>query len=54
VLVVSRALDDMTEPQKQEHVWSLLDDAVAAGRITVDEVQRISLVLPFSIEELRR
>ena len=54
VLVVSRELDAMTEHQKQEHLWGLLDDAVKNGSLTADELGRVSLVLPVSIDELRR
>jgi len=54
VLVVSGALDKMTEKQKQEHLWGLLEDAVEKGLLTQDDLGRISLVLPVSVEELRR
>lgn len=54
VLVVSHTLDHLTEQQKQERIWALLDEAVKAGKITAADLSRISLVLPFSVEELRR
>lgn len=54
VLVVSRTLDNMTERQKQEHLWALLDDAVKQRLLTQDEISRVSLVLPVSVDELRR
>jgi hypothetical protein len=54
VLVVSRDLDNKTERQKQEFLWALLDDAVKAQSLTADELQRVSLVLPVSVDELRR
>ena len=54
VLVVSRALDQKTEKQKQEYLWSLLDDAVKKAELSEDDLGRISLVLPVSVEELKR
>ncbi len=54
VLVVSRALDNLTEKQKQEHLWGLLEDAVRDRVLRKADLNRISLVLPVSIEELRR
>ncbi|MCK4341444.1 MAG: hypothetical protein KAY37_06965 [Phycisphaerae bacterium] len=50
VLVVSRALDNMSEQQKQEHLWSLLEKA----GLNQEELSRVSLILPLSVEELRR
>ncbi len=54
VLVVSRGLDDLSEPQKQEYLWSLLEDAAKNRLLTKTELRRITVVLPFSVEELRR
>lgn len=50
VIVVSRALDGKTERKKQEYVWDLLE----SGGLTKSELARISLILPISIEELKR
>jgi len=50
VIVVSRKLDGMTERQKQEHIWSLLE----SGGSAEPELQRISMILPLSLEELKR
>jgi acid stress-induced BolA-like protein IbaG/YrbA len=54
VLVVSADLDNMNEIQKQEHLWALLEDAVKEKKLESADLERISLVLPVSIEELRR
>lgn len=54
VLVVSRALDNMTEQQKQEHLWALLEDAVSQGVLSDADLHRVSLVMPVSVDELRR
>ncbi len=54
VLVVARKLDPMTEMQKQEYLWGLLEDAVKRRQLKKADLARISLVLPISIEELRR
>ena len=53
VLVVSRDLDGKTEQQKQEILWKLLDAAVKAKSLKKAELRRVSLVLPFSVDELR-
>ncbi len=50
VIVVSRALDNMTERQKQEHLWRLLED----GGLGKEALNRISMILPLSLAELRR
>ena len=50
VLVISRDLDDKTEQQKQEYLWSILED----GGLKKPELQRISLILPLSVDELKR
>ena len=54
VLVVSGDLDKMTEIQKQEHLWGLLEDAVKQSSLDSADLNRISLVLPVSVEELKR
>jgi hypothetical protein len=54
VLVVSRALDPKTEPQKQNYLWGLLEAAVEHGELDKAELDRISLILPLSVGELRR
>ncbi|HUU83427.1 MAG TPA: hypothetical protein VM243_07985 [Phycisphaerae bacterium] len=50
VIVVSRTLDDMTERQKQEHLWGLLRDSGLGDEV----LNRISMILPLSLEELNR
>ena len=50
VIVVSRELDDMTERQKQEHLWGLLKD----GGLGEESLNRISMILPLSLAELKR
>ena len=50
VLVVSRQLDGLSERQKQEFVWSALEGA----GLDQAELGRISLVLPLSVDELKR
>ena len=54
VLVVSRTLDSKTEPQKQECLWRLLKAAVKNGVLEKTELDRVSLILPISVSELRR
>jgi hypothetical protein len=54
VLVVSRALDPMTEPQKQKYLWGMLEIAVKRGALEKTELDRVNLILPFSVGELRR
>jgi hypothetical protein len=50
VLVVSKSFDDLTESQKQERLWDILED----GGLSKDELGRISLILPLSVQELQR
>jgi acid stress-induced BolA-like protein IbaG/YrbA len=50
VIVVSAKLDDLSEREKQEQLWSFLE----TGGLTEDELNRISLILPLSVAELRR
>ncbi|MCH7814306.1 MAG: hypothetical protein IID40_09830 [Planctomycetes bacterium] len=50
VIVVSRSLDKMTEREKQEHLWKLLED----GGLDEEVLNRISMILPLSLDELRR
>ncbi|MHC4091808.1 MAG: hypothetical protein ACYSUQ_10595 [Planctomycetota bacterium] len=50
VIVVSRSLDNMTERQKQEHLWELLK----GGGLDSEVLDRISMILPLSLEELTR
>ena len=54
VLVVSRKLDKMSERQKQEYLWGMLEEAVKKTELTQQELDRVSLVLPVSVDELRR
>jgi len=49
VVVVSRAFDDMTERQKIEHLWGLIDDS----DLTEEEKHRSSMILPSSPAELK-
>jgi hypothetical protein len=49
VLVVSRRFDPLTEKQKQEMLWSLIDGT----DLTKKEKQLISLVYPVSVAELK-
>lgn len=49
VVVVSRAFDGMTEQEKQEFVWSLID----ADDLTEAEKAKISLLLPLSPAEVK-
>jgi hypothetical protein len=49
VVVVSRKFDNMTEQQKQEHLWGLID----ASSLTERQKRRISLILPTSPAELK-
>jgi hypothetical protein len=49
VMVVSRKFDPMKEREKQDLLWSLIDDAGLEDA----EKQLISLVVPLSPEELR-
>jgi len=49
VVVVSRKFDNMTERQKQEYIWSLID----ASALTKKQKLRISLMLPTSPAELK-
>lgn len=50
VLVVSQKLNDFSETQKQEHIWDILE----RGGLGQDELGRISLILPLSVQELQR
>jgi len=50
VLVVSRDLDGLSEHQKQERLWSSLEE----GGLRPNELGRISMILPLSVAELRR
>jgi len=54
VLVVSRELDNMSEQEKQEFLWSVLDEATRSGKWTAEEMQRVALILPVSLDELKR
>jgi len=49
VVVVSRAFDEMSEREKQQVLWRVIDRA----ELTEEEKQRISLVYPVSIRELK-
>lgn len=50
VLVVSRQFDELSESQKQEQLW----DELQKGGLSEDELNRISLILPLSVQELKR
>ena len=50
VIVVSRRFDALTEQQKQEWLWQLIDDA----GLEEAEKQLISLALPASPDVLKR
>jgi len=54
VLVVSRTLDNLSEKQKQELLWRWLEDAVRGRELKKADLSRITLVLPVSVDELRR
>ena len=54
VLVVSRELDELSETQKQERLWGVLEDATRRGELKEADLKRISVILPVSIKELRR
>jgi hypothetical protein len=49
VMVVSRAFDPLTERQKQEYLWDLIDKS----DLTKKQKLRISLILPVSTAELK-
>ena len=49
VLVVSRSFDSLTEKQKQEMLWNVIDST----DLTDTEKQLISLVYPVSVAELK-
>ncbi len=49
VLVVSRAFDSLTEKQKQNELWKVIDGT----DLTDGEKQLISLVYPVSVAELK-
>jgi acid stress-induced BolA-like protein IbaG/YrbA len=49
VVVVSRSFDAMSEKQKQQRLWKLID----ATDLSDDEKSLISLVYPVSIAELK-
>jgi hypothetical protein len=49
VLVVSRAFDRMSEKRKRDLVWRIID----ATDLSDDEKSRVSVVLPFSVAELK-
>jgi hypothetical protein len=49
VIVMSRALDDMKEKQKQEYLWDMID----ASDLSQEEKLRISMILPLSPDELK-
>ena len=50
VLVVSKTFDDLSETQKQERLW----DVLRAGGLSEADLNRISLILPLSVQELQR
>ena len=54
VLVISRVLDEMTEQEKQEYLWSLLDQAVKDKKLKKQDISKVTLILPLSVEELKR
>lgn len=49
IVVVSRRFDEMSEKQKQDYLWSLIDKS----GLLHEEVVRISMILPISPAELR-
>lgn len=49
VMVVSRKFDQMTERQKQDYLWSLIDSSQLKDR----EKRLISLVYPLSPAEIK-
>ncbi len=48
VVVVSRRFDGMTEPQKQDFLWSIID----RSNLSKAEKLRITMLLPVSPREL--
>jgi len=49
VVVVSRKFDNMTEKQKQEHLWGLIDNS----NLTEEQKNHISLIVPSTPAELK-
>lgn len=49
VLVVSRAFDRLTEKRKRDLLWRIINST----SLTDAEKNRVSLVLPFSVAELK-
>jgi hypothetical protein len=49
LLVVSRLFDSMSDAERQDMIWSLIDSTPLTG----DQKSRISLVLPLSPAELK-
>jgi len=49
VVVMSRKFDNMSEQQKQDYVWGLIN----ASGLTAEQKIRISLLLPLSPAEVK-
>ena len=54
VLVISEYLDEMNGKQMQEYLFSILEKTLERNIITRQEFDRVTLMVPISIEELKR